>query len=214
MAGIAIKRKRKRVEPLFHSDINLRPSFRQTRQSSSFLNYEHPRGHSHIKVTGMLVGKLKLNPMGNQCGCVPSLNWPLEETILQQTPHHFLYNSFCTALSDTWMGKYSDFPSQRSYGGNNLQFTPLGETTSMPVTFIWESVPRVKILSKLLKLNDFAYSLNFLCRLLTQGKRKSTWRGKMFITQHCFFIMALGWVERWKHFWLVIQESCREAHIS
>ena len=64
MAGIVIKSKRKRVEPLFHSDINLRPSFRQTRQSSSFLIPENPWGRSHIKVTGMLVGKLKLNPYG------------------------------------------------------------------------------------------------------------------------------------------------------
>ena len=98
------------------------------------------------------------------------------------------------------MGKYSDFPSQISYGRKNLQFTPLSETTSIPGTFIWESLPGVKILSKLLKLNNFAYSLNFLCRLLTQGKGKSTLRGKIFIIQHCFFIMALGWVERWKHF--------------
>ena len=37
------------------------------------------------------------------------------------------------------MGKYSDFPSQTPYMRRNLQFAPQSETTSMPVTFIWES---------------------------------------------------------------------------
>ena len=37
------------------------------------------------------------------------------------------------------MGKYSDFPSQTPYMRRNLQFAPQSETTSMLVTFIWES---------------------------------------------------------------------------
>ena len=37
------------------------------------------------------------------------------------------------------MRKYSDFPSQTPYMRRNLQFAPQSETTSMPVTFIWES---------------------------------------------------------------------------
>ena len=35
------------------------------------------------------------------------------------------------------MGKYGDFPSQTQ----NLQLTPQSETTSIPVTFIWDSSP-------------------------------------------------------------------------
>ena len=34
-----------------------------------------------MKVTGMLVGKLKLNPKGDQCGCGSSVNRPLKEAI-------------------------------------------------------------------------------------------------------------------------------------
>ena len=31
-------------------------------------------GDSHINVTGILVGKFKLNPLGDQCGCGSGLN--------------------------------------------------------------------------------------------------------------------------------------------
>lgn len=45
-----------------------------------------------------------------------------------------------------------------------------------------------KIWSHLWKVNNFVYSLHFFCRPSTQGKRESTWRAKMFITQLCYFI--------------------------
>ena len=49
------------------------------------------RGDSHLKVTRMLVGKFKLNPlMGIQCGCGSSLNGPLREISLWSVSGHFL----------------------------------------------------------------------------------------------------------------------------
>ena len=45
-------------------------------QARSMQKPPHPGGggKSHIKVTGMLVGKFKLTPHGDQCGCGSSLN--------------------------------------------------------------------------------------------------------------------------------------------
>ena len=51
----------------------------------------------------------------------------------------FFLISLCTALSDTGMSKYGDFPSEASeVRPKSAMYTP-NETTSTPVTFIWES---------------------------------------------------------------------------
>ena len=42
-------------------------------------------GDSHMKMTGMLVGKLELNPKGDQSGRGSGVIWPLNETMLKQT---------------------------------------------------------------------------------------------------------------------------------
>ena len=51
------------------------------------------------------------------------------------------YSQHCWPNMNTWMGKYGNFPSQNPKWVQNLQFTLLSETTSIPVTFIWESPP-------------------------------------------------------------------------
>ena len=61
-------------------------------------------GDSHIKVKRKLVGKLKLMWV--------KLKWPLRRPYYNRHHGIFCKTSLCTALCDTWMGKYSDFPSQ------------------------------------------------------------------------------------------------------
>ena len=39
------------------------------------------------------------------------------------------------ALGDAWMDEYSDFRPKQPKWDQNLQFTSLSETTSIPVTF-------------------------------------------------------------------------------
>ena len=54
------------------------------------------------------------------------------------------YSQHCWPNMNTWMGKYGNFPSQNPKWVQNLQFTLLSETTSIPASFIWESSPGVE----------------------------------------------------------------------
>ena len=103
------------------------------------------RGHSHIKVTGMLVGKFILNPQGS-----PMWMW----LKLKLTPKR----AFCVVRHRAFFFVNFFVQSTKRYPkwDQNLQFTPQNETTSIPVTFVWES-PRGKV-GELYEMNEVARS--------------------------------------------------------
>ena len=67
-----------------------------------------------MKVSGMLVGKFKLNPKARQMSVWLKLKLtPKGDFCLVSIRAFFvIFFFFCTVLNDTWVGKYSDFPSQ------------------------------------------------------------------------------------------------------
>ena len=64
-------------------------------------------GNFHVKVTGMLVGKLELNSYGRPMWLLLKLKLSFKNRTSQ-----FFFVKFLNAPGDTWMGKYSEFPSQ------------------------------------------------------------------------------------------------------
>ena len=54
----------------------------------------------------------------------------------------------------------------------NLQFIPLSETTSIPVTFIWEFPPggELRINERFFLCRNFAYVVLFGCTLITHNR--------------------------------------------
>ena len=98
-----------------------------------------PGGHSRIKVTGMLIGKFKLNPGGPMWVWL-KLNPSLKGDFCVVSVRAFFVNFFAIPI---WARIVTFHPKHPKWD-QNLQFTPQSETTSILVTFIWESPPRVK----------------------------------------------------------------------
>ena len=93
-------------------------------------------GESGESGTGMHVKKFKLHPSGRpMCGCGSSLNWPLKKTILKQTSRHFYKFLYAHPRAIPEWANIMRFRPRHPKWDQNLQFTPLSETMSIPFTF-------------------------------------------------------------------------------
>ena len=98
----------------------------------------NPWEDSNIKMKGMLVGKLKLNPWeGGRCGSGSSLNWPLKEIPVRSASRPFLQISLCTAYGYL-MSIFSHFPP------NTLSETKICKRRA-PASPLYGSAPRKQI---------------------------------------------------------------------
>ena len=70
-------------------------------------------------------GYSNYTPMGNQCGWGSILNWPLRMISVWSASGHLSWISLYTVLSNTWMSKYSNFPSQTPWvRPNSANYAP------------------------------------------------------------------------------------------
>ena len=82
-------------------------------------------------------------PKGDQCGCGSSLKWPLREISLWSVAGHFC--KFCYTQYEAipeWANIVSFHPKHPKWDRvrpKSAIYRPQSETTSIPVTFIWES---------------------------------------------------------------------------